>query len=115
LHALKGLGVRLAVDDIGTGYSSLSYLHRFPVDILKIDKSFVDEVARGPAAAALTHGIVRLGQTLRMSTVAEGIEDAEQRGELRASGCELGQGYFFAKPLEGAEVERLLDGAPIAP
>jgi diguanylate cyclase (GGDEF)-like protein len=108
LRELKALGVRLAVDDFGTGYSSLSYLHRFPVDILKIDKSFVDEIARGPEAAALTHGIVRLGQTLQLAMVAEGVEDAEQRSELDATGCELAQGYYFAKPLEEGEIDEIL-------
>jgi diguanylate cyclase (GGDEF)-like protein len=112
LHDLKALGVRLAVDDFGTGYSSLSYLHRFPIDILKIDKSFVDELTRGEAAAALTHGIVRLGQALRLATVAEGIEDAQQRGELDASGCELGQGFYFAMPLEVDEVDEILRTTP---
>jgi diguanylate cyclase (GGDEF)-like protein len=108
LRELRSLGVRIAVDDFGTGYSSLSYLHRFPVDILKIDKSFVDEITHGSEAAALTHGIVRLGQALRLAVVAEGVEDAEQRSELDAGGCELGQGYYFAKPLDEGEIDELL-------
>jgi len=108
MRALKDLGVRLAVDDFGTGYSSLAYLQRFPVDILKIDKSFIDDLGREGKAAALAPAIVRLGQTLELSTVAEGIELAEQYGQLFASGCELGQGYYFAKPLTADEVEVLL-------
>ncbi|MDT4989842.1 MAG: hypothetical protein QOI74_3936 [Micromonosporaceae bacterium] len=108
LHTLKALGVRLAVDDFGTGYSSLAYLQHFPVDILKIDKSYVDELTRGPSGAALLLGIVRLGQTLQLGTVAEGIEDLAQRGELHASGCEFGQGFYFARPLADTDVDALL-------
>jgi EAL domain-containing protein (putative c-di-GMP-specific phosphodiesterase class I) len=99
LHALKALGVRLAIDDFGTGYSSLSYLQRFPVDVLKIDKSFVDGVARGGHDAALARTIVALGEMLALRTVAEGIEHETQRAQLRLLGCELGQGYLFARPL----------------
>jgi EAL domain-containing protein (putative c-di-GMP-specific phosphodiesterase class I) len=113
LRALKALGVRLAIDDFGTGYSSLAYLRRLPVDIIKIDKSFVDEVGDVPAASALTLGIVQLGQALQLCTVAEGIEHAQQRAELADGNCELGQGYFFAKPLDEADVAALiLDGDP---
>jgi EAL domain-containing protein (putative c-di-GMP-specific phosphodiesterase class I) len=108
LQQLKALGLRLAIDDFGTGYSSLAYLRKFPIDIIKIDKSFVDEVAAGPDASALTRAIVQLGQTLRLVTVAEGIETAEQLAELRESGCQLGQGHYFATSLERTEVEALL-------
>jgi diguanylate cyclase (GGDEF)-like protein len=111
LRALKALGVRLAIDDFGTGYSSLAYLRQFPVDILKIDKSFVDELGSGGKASALAPAIVRLGQTLELCTVAEGIELAEQYGELFDSGCELGQGYYFAKPLDSTEIEAILGPA----
>ena len=100
LHALKSLGVRLAVDDFGTGYSSLRYLQRFPVDVLKIDKSFVDGVARGPHDAALARTIVALGDTLCLLTVAEGVEHAAQAEQLAAMGCEFGQGYLWARPLD---------------
>jgi diguanylate cyclase (GGDEF)-like protein len=108
LQQLKALGLRLAIDDFGTGYSSLAYLRRFPIDIIKIDKSFVEEIADGPDASALARAIVQLGQTLRLVTVAEGIEAADQLAELRSSGCQLGQGYYFAKPLERDELETLL-------
>ncbi|OLB79698.1 MAG: hypothetical protein AUI14_09295 [Actinobacteria bacterium 13_2_20CM_2_71_6] len=108
LEELKALGVRLAVDDFGTGYSSLAYLQRLPVDILKIDKSFVDELGHGAKATALTRAIVHLGRTLDLSTVAEGIELAEQYGELRDGGCDLGQGYYIAKPLAADEIEAML-------
>ena len=108
LHEIKALGVRLAIDDFGTGYSSLAYLRRFPVDIIKIDKSFVDDVVDEPTAAALTHGIIRLGQALQLSTIAEGIEDAGQLTSLAGGDCELGQGYYFAEPLTNQALGDLL-------
>ncbi|CAA9339079.1 MAG: diguanylate cyclase/phosphodiesterase (GGDEF & EAL domains) with PAS/PAC sensor(s), partial [uncultured Gemmatimonadaceae bacterium] len=104
LHALKALGVSLAVDDFGTGYSSLSYLQRFPVDALKIDKSFVDGVARGGSDAALARTIIALAEMLRIRSVAEGIEREDQRAQLAALGCQVGQGYLFARPLAPDEV-----------
>jgi EAL domain-containing protein (putative c-di-GMP-specific phosphodiesterase class I) len=100
LQELKSLGVRLAIDDFGTGYSSLSYLQRFPIDILKIDKSFVDGVVRGGNQAALARTIISLGDSLALRTVAEGIETDAQRSVLRELGCQLGQGFLYAKPLE---------------
>ena len=112
LHTLKALGVRLAVDDFGTGYSSLRYLQRFPVDVLKIDKSFVDGLARGPQDAALARTIVALGELLELRTVAEGVEHAPQRDQLIAMGCELGQGYLFSRPVDDAALRGLLGGAP---
>ncbi|BCJ44036.1 hypothetical protein GCM10010168_68390 [Actinoplanes ianthinogenes] len=108
LEEIKALGVRLAIDDFGTGYSSLAYLRNFPVDIIKIDKSFVDDIGDMPAAAALTLGIIQLGQALQLSTVAEGIEDAGQLSELAGGNCELGQGYYFAEPLTAAALDNLL-------
>jgi diguanylate cyclase (GGDEF)-like protein len=104
LRALKALGIKLAVDDFGTGYSSLSYLRQFPVDSLKIDKSFVDGIARGGDSAALARTIVALADTLHLRTVAEGIEDPEQRSTLRSLGCTLGQGFLFARPVGGSEI-----------
>ncbi|BCY05295.1 bifunctional diguanylate cyclase/phosphodiesterase [Actinoplanes sp. L3-i22] len=108
LHAVKALGVRLAIDDFGTGYSSLAYLRNFPVDIIKIDKSFVDDIGDMPAAAALTLGIIQLGQALQLSTIAEGIEHVEQLSELADGNCELGQGYYFAEPLTTDAMDDLL-------
>jgi diguanylate cyclase (GGDEF)-like protein len=108
LRQLKALGVRLAVDDFGTGYSSLSYLQRLPVDILKIDKSFVDGVAANAQQNAFAQTIIQMGRTLHLQTVAEGIESGDQRDELHKLGCDLGQGYFFARPLDSASVEALL-------
>jgi diguanylate cyclase (GGDEF)-like protein len=112
LRALKALGVRLAIDDFGTGYSSLSYLQRFPVDVLKIDKSFVDGVASEAHDAALARTIVALGTTLGLRTVAEGIETEDQQAALLALGCTYGQGYFFARPLPAGAFGALVRAAP---
>ena len=108
LVALKALGVSLAIDDFGTGYSSLSYLQRYPIDILKIDKAFVEVLDQGGEGPVLAQAIVALGETLRMRTVAEGIETEAQRGALRRLGCELGQGYLFAPPLDAEDYWQLL-------
>jgi diguanylate cyclase (GGDEF)-like protein len=104
---LKALGVRLAIDDFGTGYSSLSYLRRFPIDVLKIDASFVAALTAGPDQGALVRSILALGATLRLQTVAEGIEDASQLAELRSLGAELGQGFYFARPVTGDEIANM--------
>jgi EAL domain-containing protein (putative c-di-GMP-specific phosphodiesterase class I) len=107
LQALKGLGVALALDDFGTGYSSLSYLSRFPVDILKMDRSFLQE-GSSPGARGLATAVVGLGATLALEVVAEGIEVPEQWDALRELGCELGQGFLFARPMSAdASVEFL--------
>ncbi len=108
LAELKQLGVRLAVDDFGTGYSSLNYIRRFPVDILKVDKSFVDGVNEGGEESALTAAIIDLAGILHLRPVAEGIERADQLEKLLALRCALGQGYYFAKPLTLARVHELL-------
>jgi len=106
---LKFLGVRLGIDDFGTGYSSLAYLQRFPLDVLKVDKAFVDGVARGPEESALASAIIRLGHTLHLRTVAEGVESPEHVAHLRRLGCQEAQGYLFAKPLPADEVADCLD------
>jgi diguanylate cyclase (GGDEF)-like protein len=105
LAELKGLGVKLAVDDFGTGYSSLNYIRRFPVDILKVDKSFVDGVNEGGEESALTAAIIELAGILKLRPVAEGIERADQLEKLLALRCDLGQGFYFARalPLQGVE------------
>ncbi|HEX2218770.1 MAG TPA: EAL domain-containing protein, partial [Gemmatimonadales bacterium] len=108
LQGLKKLGVRLAIDDFGTGYSSLSYLQRFPIDILKIAKPFVEEVSLGAERAALARAIVGLGDTLRLQTVAEGVEMAEQRAALIELGCPLGQGHYFSRALPAEAIDRIL-------
>jgi diguanylate cyclase (GGDEF)-like protein/PAS domain S-box-containing protein len=111
LRALKALGIKLALDDFGTGYSSLSYLQRFPIDVLKIDKSFVDRVTIGAEASALVQTIVSLSEMLQMRTVAEGIEQPEQAERLRALGCGGGQGYYFARPLTSERLTELLNAS----
>jgi diguanylate cyclase (GGDEF)-like protein/PAS domain S-box-containing protein len=113
LQALKRLGVTLAIDDFGTGYSSLAYLRRFPVDILKIDRSFVERLGarRTDADSALVTTIVQLAHSLGMTTVAEGIEEPSQWAELRAIGCDSAQGYYFSRPVPAAEADALLDAA----
>jgi diguanylate cyclase (GGDEF)-like protein/PAS domain S-box-containing protein len=108
LFQLKSLGVRLAVDDFGTGYSSFAYLRRFPVDILKIDKSFVDGVATEPTSSALVDAMIRIGKTLRLETVAEGVERVEQAESLRNLECDIGQGYLFSRPLPGDAISAFL-------
>jgi EAL domain-containing protein (putative c-di-GMP-specific phosphodiesterase class I) len=106
LARLEKLGARVAVDDFGTGYSSLSYLQRFPVSMLKIDKTFVDGLDRDDGA--LARAIVRLGHSLGLTITAEGIETARQLDELRGLRCELGQGFLFARPVEGSTAEASL-------
>src|SRR4051812_2155577 len=105
---LKDLGVRLALDDFGTGYSSLSYLRRFPIDTLKIDKSFVDGVTTSPQGYAVVAAITQLGQTLDLEVVAEGLEDGDQLQALRGLDCPLGQGYHFSRPLAAGDAVKLL-------
>jgi EAL domain-containing protein (putative c-di-GMP-specific phosphodiesterase class I) len=105
---LKALGVSFAIDDFGTGYSSLSYLRRFPIDILKLDKSFVDNVAVSAEDGALAETIVQLGKNLHLQTLAEGIEHAPQLEVLRALGCQLGQGFYFTKGLQASEIDEYL-------
>ena len=108
LAALKSLGVRLALDDFGTGYSSLSYLKRFPMDVLKIDQSFVQGLSAGPEESALARAIVQIGRTLKMRTVAEGIETSEEMERLRGLGCELGQGFHLCRPVPPGEIASML-------
>jgi EAL domain-containing protein (putative c-di-GMP-specific phosphodiesterase class I) len=105
---LKALGVLLAMDDFGTGYSSLAYLRRFPMDVLKIDRSFVDRLGGESEDEALVRTIVRLGQRFGMATVAEGIEDEVQLGLLREMGCDQAQGYLLSRPLPAAGATALL-------
>jgi diguanylate cyclase (GGDEF)-like protein len=111
LRELKGLGIRLAIDDFGTGYSSLTYLRRLPIDVVKIDRSFVAGVAAASDEWALAQAIVRLIRTLKLETIAEGVETGAQVAHLRALGCDRLQGYYFAKP-QPAETFRELLTAP---
>ena len=105
---LKSMGVQLYLDDFGKGYSSLNYLHRFPMDLLKIDRSFVSRIEEAEGNLAIVKAIVTLAHQLGMEVVAEGIQTAEQRNRLRALGCEYGQGFFLSSPVPADEAERLL-------
>ncbi|WP_406376682.1 aminotransferase class I/II-fold pyridoxal phosphate-dependent enzyme [Streptomyces sp. NBC_00647] len=108
LYALKDLGVHIAVDDFGSGYSSLRYLRDFPVDVLKIDKTFIDDIALDTRQVALVEGIVSLADTLGIQVIAEGIEDQAQRDLLAGMGCRYGQGFLFARPMTLQQSEFLL-------
>jgi len=109
LRELKSLGVGLAIDDFGTGYSSLSYLRRFPIDMLKIDKGFIDGIGEGREESALANAIINLSHTLQLHTIAEGIERPEQAAKLVALGCDDGQGYHFSRPLAPQALRALLE------
>jgi diguanylate cyclase (GGDEF)-like protein len=111
LRALKRLGVRIAIDDFGTGYSSLAYLRQFPADALKIDRSFVSDVAASQQSTALVRTLVHLGKTLNIETLAEGIEDRAQLQTLRQEHCDQGQGFFFSRPLDVDALEAFLRSA----
>jgi diguanylate cyclase (GGDEF)-like protein/PAS domain S-box-containing protein len=104
LANIRATGVRIAIDDFGTGYSSLAYLHRLPIDILKIDKSFVDRLIDGNEEAVLAEAIIQIGHALGMQIVAEGIEEEFQRDRLGQMGCDLGQGFWFAHPVDGDQL-----------
>jgi diguanylate cyclase (GGDEF)-like protein len=108
LRALKALGVRIAIDDFGTGYSSLAYLQQFPVDSLKIDRSFISGMTKSLESEALVHTLIRLGKALNLETVAEGIEQPGQLTQLQAEHCEAGQGYLVGRPLTPDQVERFV-------
>jgi EAL domain-containing protein (putative c-di-GMP-specific phosphodiesterase class I) len=109
LRALKQLGVRIALDDYGTGYSSMSRLAAFPVDILKIDRSFVVASAQGdPGAGALVKSIVTLCDDLQMTAVAEGIEEPAEAAEMQACGCRFGQGYLMGRPMAVEQFEQAM-------
>jgi diguanylate cyclase (GGDEF)-like protein len=111
LRSLKELGVLLAVDDFGTGYSSLDYLRRFPIDTLKIDKAFVDDLGAGDAT--LAQAIIDLGESFDLQVVAEGVEHEFQRQRLLELGCSYGQGYHFARPMPACELRALLESSPL--
>ena len=108
LAALKATGVRIAIDDFGTGYSSLAYLQQFPVDTLKIDRSFISSMADSPESGALIRTLVQLGKTLGLETLAEGIEETGQYSQLEREHCDSGQGYLYARPLDAGAVETFL-------
>jgi EAL domain-containing protein (putative c-di-GMP-specific phosphodiesterase class I) len=108
LWELKGLGVRIAIDDFGTGYSSLAYLRRFPIDMLKVAREFVDGLGRDAHDDVITRAIVELANTLGLVTIAEGIETAQQSEHCSALGCDIAQGYLFSRPIEADAVNALV-------
>ncbi len=109
LQQLHDMGIVLSLDDFGTGYSSLSYLKRFPIDILKIDQSFVRDLVFNSDDAAITEAIISLAHSLRLSVIAEGVETQEQLDYLQANGCNEIQGYYFSRPLAVADITLLLE------
>ena len=113
LLTLKSRGFKLYMDDFGTGYSSLSYLRHFPVDVLKIDKSFVEWIHIDDESEVIVRTIIDLAHNLGMSVIAEGVETAEHLDKLRSYGCDYGQGYHFSKPIPVAEVVELLEKNPV--
>jgi EAL domain-containing protein (putative c-di-GMP-specific phosphodiesterase class I) len=108
LNALRARGVQVAIDDFGTGYSSLSYLTRFPIDTLKIDQSFVHQVATAEGDTPIVTAIISMGRDLNMRVVAEGVETQEQAAFLRAHHCDQAQGYYFGRPVGAEEFAVLL-------
>jgi predicted signal transduction protein with EAL and GGDEF domain len=112
LAQLRELGVSLAVDDFGTGYSSLQYVQRFPIDIIKIDRSFVSGLGTNPGEGAVVQSMIELSQRLGVHTVAEGIDRAEQVTLLQSLGADLGQGYLFSRPVPAVEIDALLAASP---
>jgi EAL domain-containing protein (putative c-di-GMP-specific phosphodiesterase class I) len=109
LKEIKVLGVRVAIDDFGTGYSSLAHLRQFPVDALKIDRSFVTGLSESLEGESLLHTLVQLGKALSIETIAEGIEQPNELSRLREEHCDGGQGFLFAHPLEAGEIEAFLE------
>jgi EAL domain-containing protein (putative c-di-GMP-specific phosphodiesterase class I) len=109
LRALKDIGVHLALDDFGTGYSSLSYVQRFPIDTLKIDQSFVQDIATDGDSATIVKAVISMGNSLHMRVVAEGIETREQLDFLKRYGCPVGQGFYFSRPVPALEFGKLLE------
>jgi EAL domain-containing protein (putative c-di-GMP-specific phosphodiesterase class I) len=108
LKQLKDLGISVAIDDFGTGYSSLSYLKNFPVNVLKMDKSFIRDIDSDKDDFELVRTMITMGRNLRITTVAEGVENAEQLNLLKQEGCDQAQGFFFEKPMPFSQFKRLL-------
>jgi EAL domain-containing protein (putative c-di-GMP-specific phosphodiesterase class I) len=114
-HALRSAGVSISIDDFGTGYSSLSYLKRFPINTIKIDRSFIMDIAHDSEDQAITLAIIALANTLKLTVVAEGVETVEQKRILRLNNCEKAQGYLFSKPLPSSDLRSIIEtySAPV--
>jgi EAL domain-containing protein (putative c-di-GMP-specific phosphodiesterase class I) len=112
LDEIQTRGIRLAIDDFGTGYSSMSLMKQFPIDTIKIDRSFVRDLPDDPEGQAIAHAIIRMGKALGMTVVAEGVETEEQLAFLRHHGCDQMQGYLFSKPLPAEKMVELLQSPP---
>jgi EAL domain-containing protein (putative c-di-GMP-specific phosphodiesterase class I) len=108
LHLLRSLGMRISMDDFGTGYSSLSYLRSFPFDKIKIDRSFISELAAGGESMAIVRAVTGLGRSLGIPTTAEGVETSEQLSLLCSEGCDEVQGYLFSPALSAADAEKMI-------
>jgi EAL domain-containing protein (putative c-di-GMP-specific phosphodiesterase class I) len=115
LQALRALGIRISIDDFGTGYSSLNYLAKLPIDTLKIDKSFIDDVTRNIQNQEIVRAIISMADSLKIETLAEGVETAEQKDMILAEGCKYIQGYFFSKPVDADQYTDYLRNGAILP
>ena len=114
LNSLKDIGLRISIDDFGTGYSSLSYLKRFPIDIIKIDQSFIRDIKPGPEGAPIVIAIIAMSHSLGFKVIAEGVETKEQLKFLCENGCDEIQGYYFSQPLEAQKATDFIQNANIA-
>ena len=115
MNLLRQCGVHIAMDDFGTGYSSLSYIHRIPVDVLKIDRSFIERLTEPEGTRPIVEAVIAMAKHLGLHVVAEGVETTEQHGILQKAGCERFQGYLFARPLPPEEAESCLRASLTAP
>jgi diguanylate cyclase len=108
LQSLSAMGIRIAVDDFGTGYSNLSYLKRFPINTLKLDKSFMHDIPENANIATIVRSVIQMGHNLHLNVIAEGVENAEQLKFLQAYDCAEGQGYYFSKPVDPSECQAMI-------
>jgi len=115
LTKLHGLGVRLAIDDFGTGHSSLGHLARFPIDVIKVDQSFVRDIDRDPVKSAIVSAVVALSQAIGSTTVVEGVETLSELEQIQSLGCDMAQGFYFSRPLPAGAFDELVRGTQSPP